>query len=639
MRSMLLLIVLTAGASLAAQSYTVSSGALSTAYSPLSGATAVYLSYGGSSGAISPTGFSMDYFGVNYTSFRIYASGYIVMGSASGTPTKAVSHASGVGNFVSPLWGDYNPQTWLGWASTFGEIWYTWSGGVLTVEWKDIPSNGNNSIGVRMQAVLNTASGTIEFRYGAPQGGSGYTNSSNFACAISNPNTSSPQQVVAGSDGSYVSSNGAVNTYPAGRYIRFTPLTPQPMNIPPVVTVAYDFGTGSTLLVNNSTINVAHGTSVSSLAFVVAVNDSDNDDCSLSASISSIGATGLDTQEWTKASAPVPYQLQPGSGTFNTAGGVTHNFTLTANDGTDNTVFNFTVVQAAAPAPVLGVAAGGTAVSSGQAAAGTNRDFGSVDVGSSSGALTITLSNTGGSDLTVNTPTVGGASTEFVIDTSSMSGTVSAGNSTSFTITFAPTSAGPKQAQLTLANNAGADFILHVAGTGANPPVPAPVLVVRLGGAAGPLVTNGGGIDFGAITVGGNAQRTIFVQNSGNADLTTGAPQSSGAEFTAGTLPGTIAQGASATFTITYAPTAAGTHNHTVTFTHNDGTTATPFVINVQGTAAGTGGPGGGTGGGLSGNGGGGGCAAGHGGFAMVLLMLVAVMGVRSRRHRRASGQ
>ncbi|MBX3460017.1 MAG: choice-of-anchor D domain-containing protein [Planctomycetes bacterium] len=627
MRSMLLLIVLTAGASLSAQSYTVSAG--SHTYADLSTMTALSLGYGGTSGVISPTGFSFNYFGTNYSSFQVYASGYIVMGSATGTPTKAVNHASGVGNFVSPLWGDYNPQAWLGWASTWGEVGYRFSAGVLVVEWKNIPSNGNNMVGVRMQAVLDTANGTIEFRYGAPQGGSGYTNSSNYACAISNPNTSSPQQVVAGSDGSYVSSNGAVNTYPAGRYIRFTPLTPQPMNIPPVVTVAYDPGTGSTLLVNNSTINVAYGTSVASLAFVVAVNDSDNDDCSLSASISNIGATGLDTQEWTKASAPVPYQLQPGSGTFNTAGGVTHNFTLTANDGTDNTVFNFTVVQAAAPAPVLEVAAGGTAVSSGQAAAGTNRDFGSVDVGSSSGALTITLSNTGGSDLTVNTPSVGGASTEFVIDTSSMSGTVSAGNSTSFTITFAPTSAGPKQAQLALANNAGADFILHVAGTGANPPVPAPVLVVRLGGAAGPLITNGGGIDFGAVTIGGNAQRTIFVQNSGNANLTPGAPQSSGAEYTAGTLPGTIAQGASATFTITYAPTAAGTHNRTVTFTHNDGTTATPFVINVQGTAAGTGGPGGG----------GGGCVAGHGGFAMVLLMLVAVMGVRSRRHRRASGQ
>lgn len=614
--------------------YTVTSGA--TTYADLSGATNVPLAYGGNSGVISPTGFSFNYYGVNYTSFQICASGYIIMGNATGTPTKAVNHASGVGNFVSPLWGDYNPQGGIGAASSPGSVGYRWGAGMLTVEWKNIPSNANFMVGVRMQAVLDTSTGRIEFRYGAPGGGgSGFTNASSNACAISEPNTASPQEVTPGVDGSYVSATGAVNTYPAGRFIRFSPGAQQPVNTAPTVTVAYDQGGGSTLLINNGTINVAYGTTVASLQFVVAINDAESDDCSITTAITNIGSTGLDTSEWTKASAPVPYQLSPALGTFNTPAGATHQFTLTANDGTDNTVFTFNVAQAAAPAPVLEVQAGGVAITSGQSAAGTNRDFGSVDVGSSSFPLTITINNTGGSNLVVNTPTIAGASTEFVVDTSGFNGTVTAGNSTSFTIEFAPTSAGPKQAQVTLAHNAGADFIIEVMGTGTNPTVPAPVLVVRLGGASGPLISNGGSVDFGALTVGGSAQRTIFVHNAGNADLTPGAPQSSGAEYTAGGLPGTVTQGNSASFVVTYSPTAAGTHNHMVTFTHNDGTTATPFVINVQGSAAATGGPG--AGGGLSGGGGGGGgCVAGQGAGVAALLMLVAVMGVRSRRHRRA---
>src|SRR5690606_31932446 len=46
---------------------------------------------------------------------------------------------------------------------------------------------------------------------------------------------------------------------------------------------------------------------------------------------------------------------------------------------------------------------------------------------------------------------------------------------------------------------------------------------------------------------------------------------------------GTLAIGASATFSITFDPTSVGTKNAIVQFTHDDPTTATPYVLNVTG--------------------------------------------------------
>lgn len=647
MRTLLCLALLAACSGLVAQatipappssSYTVTSGALSNTYVPLTGATTVGLTYGGSSALISPTGFSFDYFGTSYSSFRIYASGYVVMGSASGTPTKAVDHSSAVGNFVSPLWGDYNPQAFLGMASTMGQVGYTWSGGVLTVEWKDIPSNSNNAVGVRMQAVLDTANDTIEFRYGQPNGGGGYTNTSANACAISGPNTASPQAIVAGSDGTNVSSTGQVNTYPRDRFIRFTPAGTAPTNNAPSISVSYiDASSNIVIIPNAGTLNVAHGTTVSGLFFAVRVGDTDLDNCSLTATISNVGSTGLVTSEWESASTLTPYQIFPSSGTFDTTAGATHVFALVADDGTDTTPFSFSVVQAAS-APTISVTAGGTAVTSGQSAAGTNRDFGSQDVGTASSALTIAISNNGGSNLTVGTPTVGGASTEFALDMAGFSGTVTPGTSTSFDVTFEPTSPGAKVAQLTVTNNAGADFVIEVMGTGTQPQVPAPLLAVRLGGATGSYILHGSTVDFGTLdlTQGTSVARTIFVQNVGTATLTLGTPASSGAEFTCGMLPATLAPNASATFVITYQPVAAGSHNHSVTFSHDDSTVSNPFRIDVSAAAiSGTTPPPTGGGSGLSG-GSGGGCvsATDASGLFVMILALCAVMGVRTRRRR-----
>src|SRR5690606_8496907 len=87
---------------------------------------------------------------------------------------------------------------------------------------------------------------------------------------------------------------------------------------------------------------------------------------------------------------------------------------------------------------------------------------------------------------------------------------------------------------------------------------------------------------------GPTAAAVIYVENTGTGPLTVGTPTIAGAnpgEFAVQTtgFAGTLAIGASATFSITFDPTSVGTKNAIVQFTHDDPTTATPYVLNVTG--------------------------------------------------------
>ena len=488
---------------LAAQSYTVSSGALSSAYTDLSGATNLNLTPGTLSGAISPSGFSFNYFGQTYTSFKVAGGGYLIMGSSGTVISKDPQHTTAPGLAVSPLWTNLYPGSRLmpQFASTLpapGYVAYQYSGGVLVVEWWNIPVGGDGPIGVRMQAHLDTANGTIEFRYGdVPTNCTGATSASAYTCAISGPTSASPQEIIAGSHSGYVNNDGSVSTYPTNQYIRFTPGT-TPSNTPPTLVVAQ----GSSLLANNSTISVNYNDTVAGLNLGITASDADSDPISVSASITNIGVTGIVQTEWESASASGPYTLNPTSGTFNTVAGVTHVITLTANDGTANTVFTLNIVQGAQPAtPSISVSDGST-ITAGQSAAGTSRAFGDLVVGTGpSGALTITITNNGGAVLNLSGFGVTGDSGEFVVDTTGMSATVAAsGGNTTFTVAFNPTSTGAKSATVSFNHDdpsVANPFTFEITGNGTtSTPGPGPTPISGGGGGGGGGCVAGGGANF-----------------------------------------------------------------------------------------------------------------------------------------------
>lgn len=146
------------------------------------------------------------------------------------------------------------------------------------------------------------------------------------------------------------------------------------------------------------------------------------------------------------------------------ASGTGNNITVTSG--------SFTYISSAFdvtnPQPEINVKQNTTAILS----AG-NYDFGSVNSGGNSGAITFTVENLGSAVLSLNgIPIItktGTNASEFLIDQTATSATVGVGSTTTFTITFSPTSQGAKTAQISIANNdaSGSEnpYIINLLGT------------------------------------------------------------------------------------------------------------------------------------------------------------------------------
>lgn len=246
---------------------------------------------------------------------------------------------------------------------------------------------------------------------------------------------------------------------------------------------------------------------------------------------------------------------------------------------------------------ILGVyegGVGGTSLNHDDAPAGA-RDFGDQVVSAGPTApITITIQNSGGVDMTMTNPVLGGANPgDFILDLTGFVNPLPGGATTSFTIAFDPTSVGQKNATVTFTHNDAtvtSPFIINVTGNGV---LTSPSILARAGGSGGAVITNPaaatGVLNFGTrdILAGPSAAVEIYVENSGTANLTLGAPTFVTATthyiLDATGFSGSVAVGATRSFTITFDPSTVGTHDATISFTHNDNTTGTPFLIDVTG--------------------------------------------------------
>lgn len=106
-----------------------------------------------------------------------------------------------------------------------------------------------------------------------------------------------------------------------------------------------------------------------------------------------------------------------------------------------------------------------TGSSSGQLAASPSSvNFGSVNVGASS-TQTVTLSNPGTASVTISQATMSGAG--FSVNGLTTPQSLSPGQSSSFSIVFAPSSAGAVTGNVSLANDSASNpFLVALAGTG-----------------------------------------------------------------------------------------------------------------------------------------------------------------------------
>ena len=267
------------------------------------------------------------------------------------------------------------------------------------------------------------------------------------------------------------------------------------------------------------------------------------------------------------------------SGTGFSLSGLTLPLTLNAGQSTSFTVlFSPTASGAASSSvsitsnganPNLSIPLSGTGVTQGALAANpTSLAFGSVQVGNST-SLSQTLTNTGGSTVTISQANLTG--TVFSVSGLNLPLTLTANQSVTFTATFAPTSAGAASGNLSVVSNAS-NSPLNIALTGTET-------------AAGQLAVSPTSLSFGNVVVGSSSSLNGTLNASGASVTVTSASLNNGEFVLSGiSLPATLAAGQSTPFTVTFTPQASGATSASLSFVSN--VSNSPTAQSMTGTGA-----------------------------------------------------
>ena len=269
------------------------------------------------------------------------------------------------------------------------------------------------------------------------------------------------------------------------------------------------------------------------------------------------------------------------SGTGFTLSGITTPLALNASQSTTFTVTfapkasgnasGTVTITSDAPNPTLSMALSGTGAAVGALGASpTSLNFGTVTVGSNQG-LSETVTNTGGSTVTISQVAISGAG--FTLSGISTPATLTAGQSANFTVTFTPTSAASASGSVTVTSN-GSNPTLTVALAGTGSAVAGQLSVTPAPIAVGSVIAGLSG------TASGNLSAT-----GANVPVTAASTSNSRFAISGLSLPAIIPAGQSVPFTVTYSPVVAGADSSNLSFTSN------AQVATTTDTATGTGTP------------------------------------------------
>jgi len=251
------------------------------------------------------------------------------------------------------------------------------------------------------------------------------------------------------------------------------------------------------------------------------------------------------------------------------AAGQSSGFTVTFAPSSNSTVSgSVSLVSNAANSPTsIALSGRGVQSSGGQLTPSpTSVSFGNVRVGTTSNR-TVSLSNSGTASLTITQANVTGSG--FSISGLTLPRTLTAGQSTSFTVTFAPTATGSATGSVSLISDASnSPTTISLSGTGTQ----------------GQLTTNPTSINFGNVTVGTTSSRSVSLSNSGTASLTITQGNVTGSGFGIGgiSFPVTLAVGQSTTMTVIFAPSSSGSVSGSVSLVSN--ASNSPTTISLSGT-------------------------------------------------------
>lgn len=237
--------------------------------------------------------------------------------------------------------------------------------------------------------------------------------------------------------------------------------------------------------------------------------------------------------EFTLGGAPVPSSILPGGHVTFTAA-----FAPTAAGATSGSI----AFSHDAPGSPALVAVTGTGTVPGVTVT-PSLDFGDVRVGTTSGAKTVTISNTGTDSFVVSSISI---SAPFARTAVTLPATVAPGGSVSFDVTFSPTTRTTSSSSIAIATDAGFSS------------------VPLTGRGVAPLIAGSSSLTFGNVAIDTAAPLPLVLTNNGDAALTISALTLSGPQkgdyalVTPPTLPATVAAGSSLTVTVQLTPTAHG---------------------------------------------------------------------------------
>ncbi|MGA8540814.1 MAG: choice-of-anchor D domain-containing protein [Terriglobales bacterium] len=236
-------------------------------------------------------------------------------------------------------------------------------------------------------------------------------------------------------------------------------------------------------------------------------------------------------------------------------------------------VSNASNSQTLGPTPSNSVPLSGTGMAPGTlATTPTALTFGTAQIGSSTSQVE-TLTNAGASSLTISAASASGLG--FSLSGLALPLTLSAGQSTSFTVLFSPTASGAATGSVSLTSSAS-DPSLSIPLTG-------------MGLTPGALAANSPTLAFSNVQVGSSASLSETLTNTGGSTVTISQANASGGVFSISglTLPLNLTANQSVTFTATYMPTSAGVASGSLSVASNASDSMLNIALSGTGTAPG----------------------------------------------------
>ncbi|MBS1841096.1 MAG: choice-of-anchor D domain-containing protein [Acidobacteria bacterium] len=202
----------------------------------------------------------------------------------------------------------------------------------------------------------------------------------------------------------------------------------------------------------------------------------------------------------------------------------------------------------------------------------TTVNFGNISVGKQT-SQTVTIANTGTASLNVTQATV--SNSLFKVSGMTLPMAMSAGQSSTFTVSVTPAASGAINGTLTIQGDAGTS--------------PAVVnLSANVVASTGNLQSDQSSLAFGSVTNGNNLTKQVVLTNTGTAAVQISAVSVTGTGFTVSgvSTPATVNASATATLSVKFAPTATGAVTGSLTVTSNS--QGSPITISLSGTGTAT---------------------------------------------------